>query len=280
MVCLVRDVPVYYEEYGEGTPVLCIHGYTLDHRMMSGCLEPVFENIQGYRRIYLDLPGMGKTPSAQWIKTSDQMLEVVAGFIETVMPGINFLVAGESYGGYITLGLIHNLRDRIDGALLICPALKSWVMNRIEKEKLPPKQLLWASGDMPPEEADADVKDFWQFAVIATAKIFNQYKSDILSGIKLADQEFLYNHLDGAYSHEFEAGLRVMEFDKPTCILTGRQDHGVGYLDAFELLRRFPRASFAALDCAGHNLQVENEPVFAQMVKDWIWRVELQPKID
>ena len=76
MVCLIRDIPIYYEEYGEGRPVLCIHGYSVDHHLMTGCLEPVFTQMSGYRRIYLDLPGMGKTPAASWIQNADDMLEI------------------------------------------------------------------------------------------------------------------------------------------------------------------------------------------------------------
>ena len=275
MICQIRDIPVYYEENGEGMPVLCIHGYSVDHHLMSGCMEPVFANVRGYRRIYLDLPGMGRTPSAKWIKSGDNMLDVLKEFIAAVIPDGWFLVAGESYGGYLTLGLLHDMSDRIGGALFICPLLKSWVINSIEKEKLPRKQLLWKSDDMPSEDCDPDVKGFMDFAVIATPELLCMTKEQVLVGIKAADNEFLYNYLDGAYNHEYEAGLRVMEYEKPTCILTGRQDHAVGYEDAYAMLSRFPRATFAVLDCAGHNLQIDNEPVFYQMVKDWLKRVEL-----
>ena len=277
MIQLVRDLPVYYEERGEGKPVLCIHGYSLDHRMMMGCMEPIFEQMKGYRRIYLDMPGMGKTPSANRIKNNDDMLEVISEFIDAVIPGENFLVAGESHGGYMTLGLIKNMPDRINGVLMICPMVKSWVLNRVEKEKLPKKQTLWVDKDMPSEETP-DVKNFMDYAVIATPETLNRYKSEILSGISISDSEFLFNYFDGAYSHDFEAELRTMEFNKPSCIITGRQDHAVGYLDAFAMLNRFPRTTFAALDCAGHNLQIENEPIFSTMVKDWIWRVEMNAK--
>ncbi len=40
-------------------PIVLIHGFTLDHRLMSGCMEPIFQNRTGWRRIYLDLPFAG-----------------------------------------------------------------------------------------------------------------------------------------------------------------------------------------------------------------------------
>lgn len=39
-------------------------------------MEPVFKNRDGYERIYIDLPGMGKTKSENWIINSDVMLDI------------------------------------------------------------------------------------------------------------------------------------------------------------------------------------------------------------
>lgn len=65
--------------------------------------------------------------------------------------------------------------------------------------------------------------------------------------------------------------------DRTTCplssILTGRQDDSVGYLDQFGLLPRHPRASFAVLDVAGHNLQIEQPELFAALMREWLGRV-------
>jgi pimeloyl-ACP methyl ester carboxylesterase len=59
---VIGDVPMHYVEYGEGLPVLTLHGAGVDHREVMGCLDPVFDAPPGYRRIYPDLPGMGRTP--------------------------------------------------------------------------------------------------------------------------------------------------------------------------------------------------------------------------
>ena len=56
--------------------------YHPDHRLMTGCMEPVFNNRDGYKRIYIDLPGMGKTKGENWIINSDIMLDIVIDFIE------------------------------------------------------------------------------------------------------------------------------------------------------------------------------------------------------
>jgi len=61
-------------------------------------------------------------------------------------------------------------------------------------------------------------------------------------------------------------------------MLMGRQDCSVGYRDQWRLLENYPRASFAVLDKAGHNLQIEQDVLFAALVKEWLERVEAEKK--
>jgi len=273
MICSICEIPIYYEEHGTGKPILCIHGYSLDHRAMAGCMEPVFNKISdsNYRRIYLDLPGMGKTPAA-WIKNSEDMLKVLIGFIDAVIPNDNFLLAGQSFGGHLALGLICKMANRIDGVTLIAPLVTHECYS---DGKLPERQILYKSEDLGSPEENPDIKSFMEMAVIATPEICERYKNEILSGISIADNDFLYSGRFKGQVSEFEDMLKSVKFDKPACIITGRQDHEVGYAHAYELLDKFPRATFAALDCAGHNLQIENEPLFSQLITDWLWRVGL-----
>ena len=65
MIFTINDLNLYYEDIGSGTPVIIIHGFTLDHRSMKACMEPIFEAYEGWRRIYLDLPGHGKTKGSE-----------------------------------------------------------------------------------------------------------------------------------------------------------------------------------------------------------------------
>ncbi len=106
MRCEANGVNLYYEEIGSGFPVVMIHGFSLDHRCMTGCLEPIFEKRPGYRRLYIDLPGMGQTENYDHIHTTDDILEVVLAFIDRLIPGEPFFIAGESYGGYLTRAVI------------------------------------------------------------------------------------------------------------------------------------------------------------------------------
>ncbi|WP_369703956.1 alpha/beta fold hydrolase [Clostridium moutaii] len=68
-----------------------------------------------YKRIYIDLPGMGKTKAEDWIINSDVMLDIVIDFIEKIISNESFLLAGESYGGYLSRGIVYKIANRVNG---------------------------------------------------------------------------------------------------------------------------------------------------------------------
>jgi pimeloyl-ACP methyl ester carboxylesterase len=63
-------------------------------------------------------------------------------------------------------------------------------------------------------------------------------------------------------------------FKAPTLIIAGRQDSAVGYRDMWSILENYPRGTFAVLDRAGHDLQIEQEGLFNALVNEWLNRVE------
>ena len=63
-------------------------------------------------------------------------------------------------------------------------------------------------------------------------------------------------------------------FEKPVLIVTGRHDTNTGYADAFYLARRYPRATYAALDRAGHGVYLEQDTLYQALMQEWFDRVE------
>jgi pimeloyl-ACP methyl ester carboxylesterase len=92
----VNGIPVHYAERGSGTPVLALHGGSVDRREIMGAVEPVFADRPGYRRLYPDLPGMGRTPAPETIDSTDAVLELLPGLVDEVIGKEQFLVAGHS----------------------------------------------------------------------------------------------------------------------------------------------------------------------------------------
>ena len=270
MECAVRNVKIYYEIYGEGTPILMIHGWSPDHRLMKGCMEPIFQAMDtAWKRIYFDLPGMGKTKGEPWITGSDQMLDLVFDFIDTVIPNQHFIVAGESYGGYLARGIINKRPSIADGLLLICPL----AVPERQKENGAQFQVFEKDDILLSSLTEEERKYFEGINVLQNKRVWARFKEEILSGLKIADYSFLENYLGQHVPFSFDVDALKRPYMKPTLMLTGRQDFMVGYRDLWQIIEMYPRASFILLDKAGHNLQIEQDILFAETVKEWLSRV-------
>jgi len=177
MKCSIRDSEINYEDIGSGRPVIMLHGFGLDHRVMLGCMEPILKRREGWRRIYPDLPGMGGTEARDWIADSDGMLDVVLEFIDAVVPGEDFVLAGESYGGYLTLGALHRRAGSVKGLLLICPVL----VPDHPKRTLPRHATIFKEPGLGVGSSEEE-QMFKSMAVVRDSRHWKRFQEEILPG--------------------------------------------------------------------------------------------------
>ncbi|TEU16112.1 MAG: alpha/beta hydrolase [Anaerolineales bacterium] len=270
MECQLKNISVYYEVHGEGYPLISLHGFSPDHRSMSGCLEPIFEHRSRWQRIYPDLPGMGKTPGKKWITNSDQMLDIVLEFIDQVIPGQRFVLAGDSYGCYLARGIIYRRPAVVDGLLLICPL----IIPEHVKRSVPLHVTLVEDPALLSSLEPGEREEFESFAVVQSESIWERTRDEVIAGVSIADEDFLSKLQAHGYPLPFDVDAASAPFEKPTLILVGRQDASVGYRDAWEIFENYPRGTFVVLDRAGHNLQIEQETLFNTLVNEWLDRIE------
>lgn len=264
----VNGIDIDYEVRGQGAPILLIHGWSADRHYMIADLEPVFEQRAGWQRLYLDLPGHGKTHAPPWLSTQAQMVEIVQRFVEAVVPHGTLAVAGSSYGSYLTLALVRTIPHRLCGVGLLIPDLPDLHGVR----DTPPVTTIYPDdsvfGDLEPGEE-------WIPASLVTheRRMLDAIRADDLPAYQLADYQFL-SRLERNYLLTGLAGTPGHPFPGPSLILTGRQDSTVGYRSAFSLLEELPRATYAVADLAGHHLgRVERPAVFRCLVGDWLERL-------
>lgn len=93
---------IYYNEIGEGTPVVLLHGY-----LESADVWNVFaKNLSGrFRVISVDLPGHGRSGLYGSTHTMEFMANVVKELLDTLCIEKVFLI-GHSLGGYVTLAFL------------------------------------------------------------------------------------------------------------------------------------------------------------------------------
>ncbi|MBL8967528.1 MAG: alpha/beta hydrolase [Spirochaetaceae bacterium] len=295
---------IAYEERGEGFPIVALHGFSPDRRLMTGSLEPLFDgqdrafvppsagarrpeggrSARAYRRIYPDLPFMGASGDPETVRDSDGMLEVVAAFVRAILPDGPFILAGESYGGYLARALLREFGQRVEGLFLLCPA----VVAEGPERTVPPREVLVAEEGY---AADADPESlamFEEVAVIRDRYCLRRFGEEIRPGLVAARMDRLEALRSRGYSFSFDrlgrpgadggepdsGGPFDPFFDRPGLFVLGRQDASVGWSDALRLAPRYPRAAFAVLDAAGHNAQIEQAGLMATLAGEWLGRCE------
>lgn len=260
MECVVKDIPIYYEASGEGRTIIVLHGSPIDHRSIRAVLDPIFSERDKWNPIYPDLPGHGKTPAANWIVNNDEMVEVIVEFIEAVIPGKEFAIIGESYGGYLARGIAH--LARVAGLLLWTPAK----YPRSER-KLPPRVVRVRDDDVAAELSSDVEREMFDVLVVQSRTAMDFIRAHIIPGAESADEAFLARVVDTKFS--FDVGVR--QSDGPTLIVCGRQDSVVGYLDAYEILNKYPMGTIVVVDGAGHFLGfTERRQLFKVLINDWL----------
>jgi pimeloyl-ACP methyl ester carboxylesterase len=248
--------------------MLVLHGAYLDHRHMVSVIEPLFEARLGWKRIYPDLPGHGRSKVADSVSSHDEVLEIIQHFMYEICPNRSYVVAGESRGGYLARGLVFRNPELIDGALFIVPGRFAIA----QADSVPSHATLVKDEALLSELNPHEVRRFERLVVQSrtTLEKIRRYK---IPAADLVDDEFLAKVME-SYEFSFNVDEPSEPFMKPTLILLGRQDAEVGYRDAWEMIEIFPRATFAIIDMAGHSLSWEQEDLFNCLAGEWIQRVE------
>ncbi|SES64450.1 Pimeloyl-ACP methyl ester carboxylesterase [Oceanobacillus limi] len=267
--CEVSKAKIYYEVIGEGTPMIMVHGFGLDHRIMKGCMEPIFQQRSDIQRIYFDLPGMGKTKDYDRIHHADDMLEAVLEFIHSIIPNQSFLLAGESYGGYLARGVMVKQKEKVAGLALLCPVIKPKKQERV----LPPHTILYKDESLLSRLSQMEKEKYLSENVVLNEKNWHRYKNEVYVGFQKANQDFL-TRIEKNYGLTFSVDEGF--YDKPVVFIVGKQDSVVGYKDAFHILDHYPLGTYAVLDRAGHYLQIEQDELFVKLINEWLDRIETE----
>ncbi len=261
---------LHHVKVGNGTPVLILHGSRLDHRHMMESLEPVFSERRDWQRIYVDLPGHGKSPARSDIQTQDDLLASVVDFAAAVLPGQRFAIVGESRGSYLARGFVHLRPELVTGVMLIAPGGSPTA----DPDRLPSHQVLQPDPTLRPSLHEREMGMFDTFMVVQNWEIIEKSRRSKIPAFELWD-ETQEARIAEAFDFAHDGRGETSKFEGPSLIIAGRQDSMSGYLDAVDLLPQFPRASLATLDSAGHGLAWERPELFNELLRDWLDRLTL-----
>jgi pimeloyl-ACP methyl ester carboxylesterase len=271
MECLLENITVHYEVVGEGQPIIILPGWGLNVPLTAHETEPYFRGREGWKRIYIDPPGHGKTRGMDWITDQDKMLEVLLACIDKLTAGQRFCLIGLSLGAYLARGVIRFRAQLIDGIAMIVPA----IIAQDAKRTVPPYKVLVEDPGVKADITPAEV-DLYNMAVIHSRTWLDYQRTfPEVPEHEMGDFEFLgrIRERPENYAFSFDVDNLSEPFPGPSVIITGRQDPIVGYRDAWNILENYPRATFVVLDRTGHQLE-DKQGLVNALMDEWLARVE------
>lgn len=257
MECRIDQVSVHYVEHGTGVPLIALHGAGVDHREIEAAVEAIVPSV-GYRRIYPDLPGMGRS-TADGLTCNDDVVKLLGDLIGQFAEGPALLL-GHSYGAYLARGVAAQRPDLVRGLALFCPVGE-------RSRNVPGQQVVRQDADTYDELEPAQRAGFDGYFVVRTPRTARRYRDHVVPGTMLIDEAAM-----GRIFTAWTVDVGSQTFASPTLIAAGRRDSVAGYTDTTELLEGYPRATLAIVANVGHALMHEQPELVAALLADWLDR--------
>jgi pimeloyl-ACP methyl ester carboxylesterase len=252
---------------GSGRPLVALHGFGVDHRIML----PLADAVQDlpWRMVFLDLPWAEAAAATATATSAVDVADEALADIDDYLGDEPFAVIGNSFGGMIARHVAHERRDHVLGIATLAS-----VVQPAHADRAVPERMVLHTDPSVLEAAGVAREAFEEVSVIQDAAAFAAFERYVLPGLRGADTAVM-DRIAADYALEAVPEERHPEpFTAPALHMFGRQDDVVGYEDGLALRDHYPRGSFVVLDGAGHNVHLEQPGITAALVRDWLARID------
>lgn len=177
----IHDVLIHYVEHGDGVPLVALHGAGVDHREIEAAIEAIAPG-PGFRRIYPDLPGMGRSTTGG-LTCNDDVVTLLGEFLDDLGAGPVMLL-GHSYGAYLARGVAAQRPDVVRGLALLCPIAE-------HTGQVPDHDVVRHDPDAYDELEPEHRQGFDEYFVVRTPTTARRYRDHVVPGTALADEAAL-----------------------------------------------------------------------------------------
>lgn len=267
----VEKGTLYYEECGHGSPVILVHGHSLDHRMWN---DQFYELSQRHRVIRYDLRGYGRSSSQiegfQFTHVEDLVALMDSLHISKAH------VVGLSLGGYVGADMLGWFPERMLSAFL--------ASGNVRMSKGPSEPMT----DEESHQRDREIAELKQRGVDVMKKEW--FEGLMNSGGSQRERmcESLWQMIDDwdawqplhkearvvAGKDAFEK-LKINRPDVPVMVVEGRSE-GNRFPEHPEILDYLPNGQIQILDDCGHMMNMERPEEFNVLLNAFLDRIDAE----
>jgi 3-oxoadipate enol-lactonase len=257
-----RGAKIYWDEHGQGPPILLIMGFSYPSDMWHRARPKMAE---GYRTIALDNRGIGRStcppgPYSMKLLASDAAAVLDAAGVKKAH------IFGVSMGGMIAQEFALQYPERVRSLILACTSPGGW---RSVKPGVDVLTTLMARPTMTPERArEAFIPIIY---ASATARQLIEEDMAILKNW-IATPAIYRAQLKAILL--WQAYSRLPQIKAPTLVIHGQQDRLVPPKNAEIIASRIPGAKLVWIPNAGHIFGTDQPEVAEQAVDDFLRRVD------
>lgn len=260
----MTTVELFFEETGQGMPVVLLHGYPLDHSIWQP-LIPMMEDEA--HLIMPDLRGHGRSPVPDGVYSMRCMEEDVLALLDRLRIQ-KVILAGHSMGGYVTLHFAHAYPERLAALVLVASHCYADEKERA-KNRIVTAQKVEESGSI------GFIADGMLPNLTADLSIQNQIREIILN----TDPKGVSGVLRGMAQRESMCET-LSNFEKPLLIIAGSEDKLIS-LDRFKDMASLMKNPWVEIiRGAGHLPMLEKPEETAKALLSFIQTVKQEYPIN
>ncbi len=256
------DGPLYYETLGRTGPVIAfVHPNPMDQ---SCWMYQMAHLSTWYRCIAIDIPGYGRSPTAQDGLTTGDMAQACWEAIDDALPGEAAILVGCSVGSQVVPYMYHRRPDKTAALVLAGAGYnpgKEFAQKRIDAYTQNGIAYRWAY----------TFEDF--SAAFRTTPIAHYFADLFAQRNGTADLDTIIRQFKALQQPERDGHYE--DIKSPTVILTGSEDNS--HQRAFALQAQIPDSELHTLPGAGHACQIEQPGLFNRFMIEFLDRHGLFP---
>ena len=256
---------LYYEEAGEGIPLILVHGHSLDCRMWDGQFYVFARN---YRTIRYDLRGYGKS--------SPQSEDYQFTHVEDLVALMDSLhidkahIVGLSLGGYVGTDMLGWFPERMLSAVL--------ASGNLRKSKGPSQPMTSDEAALRDKEisalkargVDAMKKEWFEGLVASGGTLRDSIREPLWKMINDWDAwQPLHKEVRVTAGMDAFEELKKKRPEVPVLILEGCSENN-RFPEHPEILDYLPNAKMMVIDDCGHMLNMERPKEFNHILNEFL----------
>ena len=257
----VNGIQLAYERRGNGTPLVLLHGFPLDHHLWDE-VAPLLEDT--FDVIIPDLRGFGASTAVDSPSSMDDYASDIAGLLDYLNIQKTAIV-GHSMGGYVALAFARLYPERVRGLGLVSSQVLADTPERKEGRYKSAADVSANGIDSVVEAMTPKFTNDEKLQSYARASMERQPPAAYISALKAmaerADSTSLLSSLRDGFASQGGA------FHFPVVVIHGDSDALIPIDRAREVKAALPHAHLVEISGAGHMPMMEAKEKTADALK-------------